>query len=131
MSNPRKAYPVDPGLIGVHERLGRANLGHALETAVLVELERRACETGYVRTSDGFEVDFFAREPDGRASLLQVCADLGEPATREREVRALVAAAREHLKARARLVTLDAIPPSPSLPAPLKWRPAAAWLLER
>ena len=31
MVNPRKAYPVDPGLIPVFDRTGRANLGHALE----------------------------------------------------------------------------------------------------
>ena len=41
MVNPRKAYPVDPGLIPVFDRTGRANIGHALETAVMVELERR------------------------------------------------------------------------------------------
>ncbi len=41
MVNPRKAYPVDPGLIAVFDRSGRANSGHALETAVLIELERR------------------------------------------------------------------------------------------
>jgi len=35
MVNPRKAYPVDPGLIPVFERSGRAHLGHALETVVL------------------------------------------------------------------------------------------------
>ena len=40
MVNPRKAYPVDPGLIPVFDRSGRANVGHALETAVLLELER-------------------------------------------------------------------------------------------
>jgi hypothetical protein len=33
MVNPRKAYPVDPGLIPVYDRVGRANVGHALETA--------------------------------------------------------------------------------------------------
>ena len=41
MVNPRKAYPIDPGLISLYERAGRANLGHALETVVLLELERR------------------------------------------------------------------------------------------
>ncbi|MBE7499448.1 MAG: ATP-binding protein [Verrucomicrobiales bacterium] len=37
MVNPRKAFPVDPGRIPVFDRTGRANLGHALETVVLVE----------------------------------------------------------------------------------------------
>ena len=38
MVNPRKAYPVDPGLIPLYERTGRSNLGHALETAVFLGL---------------------------------------------------------------------------------------------
>jgi uncharacterized protein len=129
MSHPRKAYPVDPGLIAVYERMGRVNLGHALETAVLIELERRACQVGYIRTRDGFEVDFVARDTGGETNLLQVSADVGAPDAREREVRALAAAAREHPGARARLVTLDAIPPSPPLSGPLEWQAAAAWLL--
>jgi len=41
MVHPRKAYPIDTGLIPVFDRSGKANLGHALETAVLLELERR------------------------------------------------------------------------------------------
>jgi hypothetical protein len=57
MVNPRKAYPVDPGLIPVFDRSGRANLGHALETAVLIELERRRLAVTYVRTAGGYEVD--------------------------------------------------------------------------
>ena len=61
MVNPRKAYPVDPGLIPVFDRTGRANTGHALETAVLVELERRGFEVTYLRTPEGYEVDFLAR----------------------------------------------------------------------
>jgi hypothetical protein len=28
------------------------------------------------------------------------------------------------------LLTLDSTPPTPPLPAPLRWRPAAAWLLD-
>lgn len=67
MVNPRKAYPVDAGLIGVYDRTGRANTGHALETAVLIELERRGSEVTYVRTSEGFEVDPGSRCRNGAA----------------------------------------------------------------
>ena len=129
MIHPRKVYPVDPGLIPVYERTGRPNLGHALETAVLIELERRGCEVSYVRTSEGFEVDFLARSPEGRWSLLQVCTDLADPGTREREVRGLAAAAAEYPDAAPLLITLDAVPPQPALPAPLQWQAAAGWLL--
>jgi predicted AAA+ superfamily ATPase len=66
--NPRKAHPVNPGLIPIYERSGRPNWGHALETAVFLELERRGYEMGYVRTAQGFEVDFLAGSPGERLS---------------------------------------------------------------
>ena len=129
MVNPRKAYPIDPGLIPVYERAGRPNLGQALETTVLIELERRGYEASYVRTAEGFEVDFLAQAPEGDFLLLQVCVDISDPATRDREVRALASVAAEHPQATPLLITLDAIPPQPALPAPLQWQAAAAWLL--
>lgn len=89
MVNPRKVYPVDPGLIPVFDRSGEANLGHALETAVLVELERRGATVSYVRTTEGFEVDFCAVHPTGEGELIQVAADASAADTGERELRAL------------------------------------------
>lgn len=124
MVNPHKAYPVDPGLILVYEQAGRANLGHALETVVLIELERQGCEVFYVYTVDGFEVDFLAHTPEGVQFLLQICTDLSNPATRERGVRGLIAASSEYPNATPLLITLDAIPPQPPLPAPLQWQSA-------
>ncbi|MEK7768037.1 MAG: DUF4143 domain-containing protein, partial [bacterium] len=128
MVNPRKAYPVDPGLIPVYDRTGRANVGHALESAVRVELERRGLSISYVRTPEGYEVDFLARSADGGEHLIQVCADPGDPSTRDRELRALLAAAKLHPRARAHLVTLapDAVG---ALPAGVTVHHAARWFL--
>jgi predicted AAA+ superfamily ATPase len=106
-SNPRKLYPADSGFIRAFDSSGRANAGHALETAVLNELERRHAEIGYVKTEEGFEVDFLARYPTGRQELLQVCADLSSPETRTRELRALRAAAKAYPHAIPRLFVLD------------------------
>jgi hypothetical protein len=128
MVNPRKAYPIDPGLIPVFDRSGRANLGHALETCVLLDLERRGAEISYVRSGGGFEVDFLARYPGGKEELIQVCADLDVPAVREREARALMEAAREHRRATLHIVSLDpAI--APDIPRDISLHPATAWLL--
>ena len=107
MVNPRKAYPVDSGLIAVFDSTGRANLGHALETAVFIELERRRLDITYVRTPQGFEVDFLARDPDRRPELIQVCADLSDAAVLDRELRALEAAGEQFPDAGKRLLTLD------------------------
>lgn len=62
--------------------------------------------------------------------LLQVCADLSDASSREREVRALLSAAAEYPDATPLLITLDAVPPQPALPAPLQWKAAATWLLD-
>ncbi len=128
MVNPRKAYPIDPGLIPLFDRLGRSNLGHALETCVMLELERRGADLGYVRTEEGFEVDFLARYADGSTELLQVCADLEAPAARERELRALEAARREHRGASALVVSLTPDPPR-ELPRGVRFAAASRWLL--
>lgn len=129
-SNPRKLYPVDCGLIAAFDRSGRTNLGHALETVVLHELDRRRAEIGYVRTGSGFEVDFLARFRDGREELIQVCADVTEPGVFDREFRALADAASLHPKARRRLLvaTFDALPAQ--WPSDLVVEPAWHWLLE-
>lgn len=129
MVNPRKGYPVDPGLIPVFERTGRANLGHALETAVLIELERRRASVAYVRTSEGHEVDFLARSASGAAALIQVCADLSTVETQQRELRALLEAGAKYPEARRFLLTLtrDSIPSD--LPDGVTALPAYEWLL--
>ncbi len=128
MVNPRKAYPVDPGLIPIFDRTSRANLGHALETVVLLELERRGARIGYLRTVSGYEIDFHAQSPDGTTDLIQVCADLSHPDTLHRELRALAEAKAEHPHARPLLLSADSIPPS-GIPVGIVWQSAAAWLL--
>jgi predicted AAA+ superfamily ATPase len=129
MVNPRKAYPIDPGLISLYERTGRAHVGRALETVVFLELERRGCAIDYVRTRDGYEVDFVARDPAGGVTLIQACTDVGDADTAAREVRALAAAAAEYPDAIPLLLTFDTLPPRTRLPASLHWQPAIAWLL--
>jgi len=130
MVNPRKAYPVDPGLIPLFERAGRPQTGHALETVVLHELRRRGAEVAYLKTKEGWEVDFMARIPGAAPLLVQVCATLGDQATFERELRSLRTALAEHAGAHAQLVTLDATPPTQELPDDVSWWPAVRWLLE-
>jgi predicted AAA+ superfamily ATPase len=129
MVNPRKAYPADPGLIPVYDRLGRANLGHALETAVLLELDRRRYEVTYVRTPTGYEVDFLARRPGGDSLLIQVCAEATSDDAQTREVRALVEAGGVYPGATRLLLTAtrDGLPAT--IPAGIMAQPAYEWLL--
>lgn len=120
MVNPRKAYPVDPGLIPLYDRTGRANLGHALESVVLLELERRRYDVAYVRTPAGYEVDFLARRPGGETLLIQVCAEATSDEVCEREVRALDEAGRLYPDATKYLLTAtrDGLPTRVPLASP-------------
>lgn len=128
MVNPRKVYPIDPGLIPVFDRSGKANLGHALETCVLLELDRRGADVSYVRMSGGSEVDFLVRFPAGREELIQVCASLDDPATRNRELRALAEAADAYPRIACSVVALD-IPAGMDMPRGIALHRAADWLL--
>ncbi|MGQ9663511.1 MAG: ATP-binding protein [Kiritimatiellia bacterium] len=127
-SNPRKIYPVDPALIPIFDRSGRVQLAKALETAVFIELLRRGAEIGYVRTAEGYEVDLLARWIGGDEELIQVCVEVQDTATLEREIRALETAAREHRKAALSLVTL-ASESIREVPETIRVYEAGMWLL--
>jgi len=128
MVNPRKVYPIDPGLIPVFDRSGKANWGHALETVVALELLRRGAEIAYVRTARDQEVDFLARYPDGTQELIQVCVDLDTSEIINREVRSLQAAARDYPLASLHLVIGTPVSP-PDWPQEITLHTAATWLL--
>jgi len=105
-ANPRKVYLVDPGFIGAFDVSGRTNLGRALETAVLNALACQRAEVGYVKTDEGFEVDFLARIPGEPERLIQVCADPTPPQVLARELRALDSAAQVYPHAERILIVL-------------------------
>ncbi len=106
-TNPKKIYPADPGLIHAFDISGRSNTGRALETAVFVELQRRGAEIGYVKTEEGFEVDFFVRFPEKEEALIQVCADVSSEQTLNRELRALEAGSRLFPRAKSIMIVLS------------------------
>lgn len=96
---------------------------------MLLELDRRGAEVGYVHTAGGYEVDFLARYPEGKEELIEVCASLDDLATRERETRALLEAARQHPRASLHLVSLD-IPAAFDSPTEITVDAAWDWLLQ-
>jgi len=129
MVNPRKAYPVDPGLIPLFGTGSATDAGRALETAVLIELERRGMTVTYLRTPEGHEVDFLARSATGETELLQVVSDATQDEAAEPEIRALEEAGRLYPQAVRRLLTStrDALPRS--APEGILAQPAYEWML--
>jgi len=129
MVSPRRAYPVDAGFIPAFDRAGRGNVGHALKTAVLVELDRRRCEVTYVRTPRNREVDFLARVDDGGLELIQVCADASDEATAARELRAIEEAGALFPAATKRLFTRNRGGLPARVPDAVEAQPAYEWML--
>lgn len=130
-ANPRKAYPVDPGLAVAHSFSAAKNTGHLLETAVYLELRRRGYTCGYVKTRSGFEVDFAARRRGlGDERLVQVCADATEPSTRDRELRALNEAMEERGLPEGLLLTMGETDTVEVEAGTVRIRPVWRWLLE-
>lgn len=128
--NPRKVYPADTSLIPVFDRSGKPNTGHALETSVFIELQRRGAEVAYVKTPHGYEVDFLARHLDGSEELIQVCATVDDSGTLAREIRSLQESAAEYPRARQLVLTLESRLPFPAVPASIEILPAWQWLLD-
>jgi uncharacterized protein len=128
--NPRKCYPVDPGLAAAVSFRASADVGHLLESAVYLELRRRGRALAYVATRSGYEVDFLAEDRMGSRELVQVCADLENPATRQRELRALEEGMQETSCERATLVTLREEGSAEMAGRQVRIVPAWRWLLE-
>ncbi len=130
-TNPRKIYPADPGLIRAFDSSGRENTGRVLETTVFNEIERRKGDVGYVKTKDGFEVDFKVRYPGGPTELIQVCAEMDSEATAEREFRALQYADEESPeKTRTIILVMNREQADTYTGSEVEVKPAYEWLLE-
>jgi hypothetical protein len=107
-ANPKKIHAVDTGLAAVARGFAGRDSGKMLETVVVNELLRRGGELYYGKTTNALEVDCIV-EKDGRVELLlQVCQEMSDPKTRNREIRALLKAVAEIPHSRdARLVILS------------------------
>ena len=62
--------------------------------------------------------------------MIQVCADLDDPVTWQRETRALLNVAQEYPQATLYLISLEPDQGAAELPPSINWRPATAWLLQ-
>lgn len=129
-SNPRKVYPVDPGLAASSSFAASGDEGHLLETTVYLELRRRGFESSWYRTAAGNEVDLLARDVEGNRALVQVAAELSRPETRRRELRALEEAMGETGLDRGTVVTLDDEETVQTAVGVVRIVPAWRWLLE-
>lgn len=121
--NYRKVYAIDWALADSVSSFREHRVSRALEAVVFWELRRRGMDTSYDLVGSGkHEVDFVAGAPQEPPSLaIQVCADLTDPSTLEREERSLDRLLEYHGDNMAPMIlTLDAPPPAIRTSFPIK-----------
>jgi len=94
-TNPKKIYCIDHSLVTSVASGILVNSGHLLENLVFTALRRHDSDIFYYKTKSGREVDFIVAPRGGPRRLIQVCENLVEPRTRNREIDALIEAMTE------------------------------------
>ncbi|MEI6678026.1 MAG: ATP-binding protein [Mariniphaga sp.] len=89
----RKIYVVDNGLRNVVAFRTSADMGRLLENTVFLELKRRGNQVWFYKSQGNQEADFLINpiQPE----VIQVCYDLHNPKTRQREISSLLVCMKE------------------------------------
>lgn len=97
----KKVYGIDTGLVNAVAFQFSENAGKVMENAVLIELKRRIDYSEpqpsvfYWQDYSGGEVDFAVKKGNKIIQLIQVCQNLGNIETKEREIKSLIKASGE------------------------------------
>ena len=105
--NAKKIYCIDHSLVTSISPGILPDKGHLLENLIFVHLRSQTEELYYYRTKRGREVDFIWLDDGQDKHLVQVCFSLKNPATKKREVSALLQAMQELDTQKAVIVTYD------------------------
>jgi predicted AAA+ superfamily ATPase len=93
-----KIYLIDLGFVTLH---GLGDVGRRIENVVAIELSRQKnywsplLEVFYWKDTYGREVDFVLAEGSKVTQLIQVCYDVADPYTKDRELKSLIKASQE------------------------------------
>lgn len=130
----RKVYAIDPGLSNAVSFSTSPNWGRLAENIIFLELRRKKAinpglELYYWKDEQQREVDFVLKERLEIKKLIQVCWDINNLQTKEREVKNLAKAMRE-LKVREGLIlTEDHQEEIKIKEGRIKFNPILQWLL--
>ena len=96
---PQKVYVVDNGFLASSAFQTSENKGRLLENLVFLELTRRKKQAGgnlfYYRSRNDREIDFVVREKFQIRQLIQICYDMSNKKTENREIDAIMECAEE------------------------------------
>ena len=86
---PKKVFCIDNGIADCISFAFSDNMGKYLENLVYIELKRRGETLYYYRTKNNNTVDFVVKRGNKISEIIQVCFDIGNEKTREREIKSL------------------------------------------
>jgi len=94
--NPKKIYGIDNGLLNAISVKFSKNEGRLLENLTYIVLRKDSnSKTYYYKTKNNLEIDFLTTKNNNVDKLIQVCSDLDDNKTKERELKALLTASEE------------------------------------
>ncbi len=132
--NPKKVYAIDTGLSNAIGFRFSENIGRLAENLVFLELKRRqsmdpGLELFYWKDIHHREVDFILKRDTSIAELIQVCWNVDDVKTREREITSLVKAARELKDTHTLVITDDYEAEEVISDCQIRFVPLWKWLL--
>lgn len=136
VKSPKKMYVLDNGLINALAFGFSENTGNLMENTVAVELLRRKSgsssrmELYYWKDQQQREVDFVVKEGPDISYLIQVCYNVDDQKTKEREVKSLVRAAGELNCNDLLIITWDEEGEEEFKGSRIRFVPLWKWLLE-
>ena len=126
----KKIYCIDTGLINKMAFSFSENLGRLYENCVFIELKRRGKDIYFWKDKSNSEIDFLMLEKNKVVSLIQVCYNLNDLKTKEREVNALLSGLDEFKLKEGIIITKDLDKEEKIRNKTIKFIPLWKWLLE-
>jgi len=134
--SPKKVYAVDHGICNFLSFKMSKDTGKLLENIVCIELLRKksvdsSLEIYYWKDYQQNEVDFIVKQGSKIKTLIQVCQDLSEQKTKEREIKSLIKASKELKCKNLIIISRDKEGEEIINKTKIKFIPLWKWLLEK
>jgi hypothetical protein len=130
MSKPRKLYCIDNGMINAVSFKLSSDTGRLYENMVFIQLLRSGQEVYYWRNQKGHEVDFVTKKGLEPTQLVQVCYDLSDPETKERELNGLLVGMKNFEMDEGLIITSDEFGEEEIEGKKVRYVPLWYWILE-
>ena len=129
----KKVYSIDTGMVDSIGLNFSQNFGRIYENIVFLELVRRKSqkpkEIFYWQDSKNIEVDFLLKEEGKVSQLIQVCYNIEDINTKDREIKPLIKASNELKCNNLLIITRDAEKEEEDGGKTIKYIPLWKWLL--